>query len=283
MKKLFFIILPTLLIGILFVFGLQYFLNDSSRKGALQITSAPESKVYLDGKYIGLTPLCKCDNSEMIKPGSYTVRLIPSDKNLAEFQEKITISSGVLTVVDRKFAKDSLSEGSVISLTPLTEKEKTELLVVSLPEGATILLDSNEIGKTPYSYKDPTVSDHVLTLKKSGYKEKTVRIRTPLGYKLTVAAYLSTVDSLVASETASSAAPLIISITPTPTIIGKILTILDTPTGFLRVRDKIGGVEIARVIPGERYVLVSEKSGWYEIKLKNGDTGWIISQFASKK
>jgi len=280
MKKIILIIILTLIIGAILFFGVAYFLNLNSKNGALQITSSPESKVYLEGELIGQTPLCKCEATDMLKPGNYTVRLVPNDKNLSEFQEKVTISSGVLTVVDRKFAKDSMSEGSVISLSPLSDKEKTELLVVSLPEGATILLDSNEIGKTPFSYKDPTVSDHVLTVKKIGYKEKTIRIRTPMGYKLTVAAYLSTLDSLNATEEASVSAT--IPLTPSPTIAQKSVLILDTPTGFLRVRDRISGVEIARVTPGERYELISEQKGWFQIKLKNGDAGWIASQFAQK-
>lgn len=282
MKKFFLIFVPAVFITSLLVFLLQFIMGYGSQKGALQVTSAPESKVYLDGKYIGQTPLCKCNSTDMLKTGGYTIKLVPTDKELSEFQEKITISSGVLTVVDRKFARDSLSEGSVISLSPLKDKNKTELLVVSLPERSTILLDGSEIGKTPLSFKDPTVSDHALVIKKTGYKEKTIRIRTPLGYKLTVAAYLSTIDSLdnLKESTASSSA--FTSITPSPSDSVAKVVILDTPTGFLRVRDSINGTEIARVTPGDSYELVKEQSGWFEIKLNNGTTGWISSQYAEK-
>src|SRR5664279_2853563 len=128
----------------------------------------------------------------MLSAGDYTIRLVPNDTSLREFQEKITISQAVLTVVDRKFGKNALSEGSIISLSPLSDKKKTELLVVSFPQGADVSLDDASIGSTPLLAEDPTESDHVLKVSKDGYNEKEVRIRTPLGYKLTVAAYLST-------------------------------------------------------------------------------------------
>src|SRR5258706_10908174 len=192
MKKFLLLSVFSFIFTFLFVLGFQYFMTLRSQKGALQVTSSPDSKVYLNGKYIGTTPLCKCESSDMLKTGDYTIRLVPTVSGLSEFQEKITVSEAVLTVVDRKFAKGSLSEGSVISLTPLSDKKKTELLVASLPEGAIVLLDNNEIGKSPLSFKNPTESDHVLKIKKDGYKEKTIRIRTPLCYKLVVAVYLST-------------------------------------------------------------------------------------------
>jgi hypothetical protein len=277
MKKFLLILFTSVILTVLFILCFQYILQLKSQKGALQVTSSPESKVYLNGEYIGQTPLCKCDASEMLKTGEYTIRLVPVRPDLSEFQEKITVSEAVLTVVDRKFAKDSLSEGSVISLTPLPDKKKAELVVVSLPEGAKVILDNNEIGKSPLSLKDPTISDHLLTVQKDGYKEKSVRIRTPLGYKLTVAVYLSTVDSL--TNTTQEASESAKTTKPTPST-GKVVVILDTPTGFLRVRETIGGGEVGRVTPGESYPLLEERNGWLQIKLTDGTPGWISNEYA---
>lgn len=268
-------------------------------KGALQITSSPDSKVYLNDRYLGQTPLCKCETNDMLSTGNYTVRLVPIDKGLLEFQEKITISDSVLTVVDRKFGKNSTSEGSIISLTPLSDKKKIELLVVSFPQGSTVLLDGSSIGTTPVLLKDPTESDHVLKVRKDGYKEKTVRIRTPMGYKLTVSSYLSIDADAANSYFKPSPAPSgAVSPTPeptqaksnkkgvpTPTIVATSVTILDTPTGFLRVREdaSVSAAEIGRAIPGDTYPLVDEQSGWYQIKLANGQVGWISSEYAQKQ
>ena len=271
MKKAFIIIISSLLLSIAFFIVFRLLIEARTQKGALQVTASPESKVYLNGDFIGKTPLCKCDETNMMQSGEYTIRLVPTDHTLMEFQEKITISEGVLTVVDRKFAKDSLSEGYVISLSKLPDAEKNELVVVSFPEHANVQLDSADIGTTPRSLKDPTESDHILKVAKNGYKDKTIRIRTPLGYKLTVAVYLSTVSNLAApiQETSEDSGPTVM--------------ILHTPTGFLRVRQTIGGIEVGQVQPGETYPLIDEQAGWYSIKLKDGATGWISSDYAKKE
>lgn len=282
MKKLFFILIPAGLLTLLAFLSFQYFVKAHAQKGALQVTSAPESKVYLNEQYIGQTPLCKCEASNMLATGDYTIRLVPADKSLSEFQEKVTISEAVLTVVDRKFGKNSLSEGSVISLTPLADKKKTELLIVSFPQAASVLLDNNPIGKTPLSFKDPTESDHAIKVKKEGYNEKSVRIRTPAGYKLTVAVYLSTNAQNVSVQPTP-----VVTASPSavPSAAVQSVVILDTPTGFLRVRQNasVGAAEIARVSPGETVELVQEANGWYLIKLSDGAQGWISAQYAQKQ
>lgn len=282
MKKILLILFTAIVIG-LFIFGIsQQFLVISSKKGALQVTASPEVKVYLNDKHIGNTPLCKCEGEDILKAGEYTIKLVPTDKNLAEYQEKIVISDGVLTVIDRKFGNDSESSGSVISLSPLPDKKATELLVVSIPSKANIHLDNNEIGQTPFLFKNPSESDHTLRVSKEGYSDKTVRIRTPLGYKLSVIMYLST--GAVGSEVIVPVASKSAAITPSAPSSKKV-TILDTPTGFLRVRESasITAPEIGRVTPAEEYELIGEQTGWFQIKLKDGKTGWISSQYAQKQ
>lgn len=281
MKKIFLIIFISLCITALFIAGWHFFSIFRIQKGALQITAAPESKVYLNDEYLGKTPLCKCEADQMISAGEYTLRLVPTNNEFSEFQEKITITPNVLTVVDRKFAKDSLSEGSVISLNPLEDKQKTALLITSLPEKATVFLDNNEIGQTPLLFPDPTESDHILVVRKNGYKEKTIRIRTPLGYKLTATVYLSAstaIDSLLPTPVASNSAEASASAKPTKPMV----TILDTPTGFLRVRKEISGAEIAQVKPNESFALLEEKDGWFAIELKDKTIGWISAEYAKK-
>lgn len=271
MRKFFFVIIPSILIALLIFLVIQYLVEFHSQKGALQVTSSPESKVYLNNRFIGQTPLCKCEANDMPATGEYNIRLVPLDKSYYEFQEKILISEAVLTVVDRKFGKGSKSEGSVISLAPLIDNKKSSLLVVSFPQDALVLLDDKEIGRSPIAFQNPTESDHVLLLKKIGYRDKTIRIRTPLGYKLTVAAYLST--NIIEDTSSSSAIPAIF------------VTIQTTPTGFLRVRQDALSTskEIGTVFSGEIYPLLKESNGWYEIRLKNGLVGWVSSQYSKKQ
>jgi uncharacterized protein YgiM (DUF1202 family) len=62
------------------------------------------------------------------------------------------------------------------------------------------------------------------------------------------------------------------------------VVIKDTPTGFLRVRiePSTSASESGRVKPGEKYSIVDEKSGWYEIKFDGVNNGWISGQYTSK-
>lgn len=63
----------------------------------------------------------------------------------------------------------------------------------------------------------------------------------------------------------------------------KRLEILDTPTGFLNVRSGPGTnfAKITQVNPGENYELIStdETKAWYQIKLAQGQTGWVSRQY----
>lgn len=254
-------------------------------KGALQVTSVPQSSVYLNDKFIGQTPLCKCDGQNLLPTGDYTIRLVPTDSTFSNtpFEQKITINKSVLTVVDRTFGEGATSQGSVITLSPQTsgDSKSGTLSVTSFPAGVTISLDGNSVGQSPLSLPHIVESDHDLLLTKAGYKDKTIRIHTVNGYVLSVIAFLaidpnalSATGSATQNIASSSAAPQVAKV-----------TILDTPTGFLRVRKdpSLGGAEIAQVKPGEQYELVTEQNGWTEIKLANGQQGWVSSSYVQKQ
>ncbi len=277
-KKVLLVIFSLLLVVSVFIIVL-FFVNRDNGKGALQVTSSPVSKVYLDGKLIGESPICKCEGPDMIPNGIHTIRLVPTQGNFDTFEHKIAIASNVLTVVDRTFADSGLSEGSVINLTPLIDKKDSQIMVISFPDKALVSLDSNTSGITPLILKNQTVSDHEIKLSKEGYKEKIIRIRTVKGYKLEAVVFLA----VNPEGSASSALP---SVSPTPNPKEKeTVLILSTPTGFLRVREtpSTSAKEIARVSPDDELELISEQTGWFEVKLADGKTGFISSQYARKQ
>lgn len=277
MRKVFLFAIPILLAGIVFA-GAIYFLNKESGKGALQVTANPKSNLYIDKIYLGQTPLCKCEGKDMLKTGEYTLRVVPIEVGYNPFEEKITITKSVLTVVDQTFGKAADSEGSIITLSPLPESKKLELLVLSFPEKSEVFLDNSPSGQTPLLLTNVTDSDHELRLTKEGYNEKIVRIRTVMGYKLSAKVFLGVSPEVLNRNSTPTASP-----SATPVIIK--VTILQTPTGFLRVREdaSINGAEIARVIPGDVLEFLEEKPDWFHIKLKNGKNGWISSAYAKKE
>jgi len=281
MKKIILFVVPLLLATIIF-FGVTLFLDTSSGKGALQVTSAPKASVYLNDKKIGNTPLCKCESKDLIKTGEYTIKLIPDKGDFKPFEEKITINKSTLTVVDREFLEGLQGNGSVITLSPISDKKISELLVISVPQDANVFLDNNAVGATPLILKDVAESDHNLSVTKDGYKDRTIGIRTVAGYKLTSLMFLG-INPIISSPSAEQVATA-----SATTNIQKVI-ILDTPNGFLRVRqsNSTDSPEIARVSDGETFEFIEEKDGWFEIKLNSpageGKTGWISSQYAKKQ
>jgi hypothetical protein len=282
MKKVFLFVAP-LLIAMVIFFGILFFLDRKTGKGALQVTSVPQSKVYLDSKLLGTTPFCACELAQMLTVGDYTIKLVPIDGNFRPFTEKITINKGTLTVVDRTFADNGESDGSIIGLAPLNNKKDIEVLVVSLPSKANVFLDNNPVGVTPLLLKQVSESDHDLQVHRDGYKDKSIKVKTALGFKLNALIFLGISHDLSNELIASPSSVLVPTIT-----VSKVL-ILNTPTGFLRVRESnsISSSEIAQVKPGEEYELVTEQEGWFEIKLSSpaseGRTGWISSSYAVKE
>ncbi len=284
-KILLFIVPPILAIAAFFL--IIFVFNKTSGKGALQVTASPKSSVYLNGKLIGVTPLCKCEGNDMLTVGDYAVRLVSKEGGFPAYEEKVTIGPSVLTAVDRIFGDGGLSEGKVISLTKIPDDKKVEMSITSFPTGIDVFVDDNEIGKTPLLTSSLTASDHELRLAKNGYREKTIRIRTVAGYRVVIIATLGVMPNLQSLDASSSAQQNVATPSASTSTIpteGKII-ILDTPTGFLRVRAdaSINASEVARVNPRESYALVDEKEGWYAIILKDGKTGWISNQYAKKQ
>ena len=277
MKKVSLFLAP-FLIAVLIFFSVLFFLDIKTGKGALQVTSVPKSSVYLDNKLAGITPFCACDSKQMLSVGDYTIKLVPTEGISGSFEEKISINKSTLTVVDRTFADNGSSDGSIINLIPLSDKKEIQISVVSLPDKVNVFLDSNPVGITPLLLKQVSESDHDIRITKDGYKDKSLKIKTTSGFKLATFVFLGVNTDLSILQTASSAGLPIVTSSAS-------ILILNTPTGFLRVRENnsINSSEITRVMPGESYELISEKEGWFKIKLTDGKIGWVSSSYAIKE
>jgi hypothetical protein len=273
-KKLVLVLLSLVFLTAVFLV-IVLILNKDSGRGALQVTANPKSKVYLDGDYIGDTPLCKCELPQMLPVGQYLVKLVSHSSTSASFEQKIKINPQVLTVVDRTFSKESQSSGSIITLSSIQDKDAVEVMAVSFPNNVKIFLDNNEEGSTPLILKNLTASDHEIKLTKDGFNDKIIKVRTVAGFQLEAIVFLGMKGREEKSNTATSSAAF---------SVGQV-EILETPTGFLRVRSEasVNSEEVGRVNPGQTFNLIKELEDWYQIKLTNGTLGWISSQYATKK
>jgi hypothetical protein len=275
MKKIIYALL-TILAAVLVFAAIMFLFIQNKGKGALQITASPNAKVYLDDKLIGVTPLCKCNAKDMILEGEHKVKLVSTAGNFDPFEQIITINANVLTVIDKAFLEKGLDSASIISLSQISDKD-AQISAISIPVGAKVFLDEQFKGQSPLLIKNVKEADHDLKITKNGYKDKTLRIKAVVGFKLEAFVYLGMDPNDLAT---ASSAQLFLT---TEKLVKKII-ILDTPTGFLRVRDQASllGAEVAQVKPNETYELLDTQNGWDQIKLRDGKVGWISSQYAQE-
>jgi SH3-like domain-containing protein len=62
---------------------------------------------------------------------------------------------------------------------------------------------------------------------------------------------------------------------------GKKVSINETPTGWLRVRNAPQGAEIGKVYPGDTFNLLDRDGEWLLIEMSAGASGWISSDYAT--
>jgi hypothetical protein len=275
-KKTFFIIL-----GLGFVLGIVFFIIGSLKPklGGIYLETTPPSSVWIDGKQVGRTPF-----RQTMKPSDIIIRLIPDsfEAPLSPYETKVSLVAGVETVIRYDFGPtDELSSGDIISFEKNPGSE-VSLVAVSSPDSAQLTIDGLEKAFTPHKTSALTAGDHELKFTLQGYQDRVVKVKTHEGYKLTAVVKLAKSVSEIGEKDNTATAEAEISKNSTK----EQVEILSTPTGFLRVRSEAStqAEEVGQVNPGEKYDLLSidNKTGWYQIDLKNGKKGWISNQYAKK-
>jgi len=99
---------------------------------------------------------------------------------------------------------------------------------------------------------------------------------------------IPTVSTTTPSERATSTPEIMMTASSTPTstpsFMNPMVKIGQTETGYLNVRSEpaTSGTVLVKVNPGETYPYLSKKSGWYNIQLSNGKTGWVLGQYVTE-
>ncbi|MBI4100627.1 PEGA domain-containing protein [Candidatus Microgenomates bacterium] len=235
---------------------------------ALQVTTIPPARVFLDGKDLGKSPL----ENDQLAPGEYTLRLV-QENNGSIVERKVKLYPRVLTSVNYLFGPtEKESVGEILTLEKTNEK-KGEIMVLSDPDGASFSIDGEDQGTAPKVLGGYESGDHELRFSFPGYQERTLTIRTAAGYKLLINVKLAgTVQEV--PKIASESAVLKVKI-------------LKTPTGWLRVRTEpsVAASEAAKIKPNEEYPLLEEQEDWFKIQYnEDGEEkeGWISSQYGQK-
>lgn len=261
--KLSFMLLPILALALT---GCD--VNPFEQKAGLKVTANSQATVFLNDTHVGKIPLEKED----LKPGEHTIRVSTDTQAVIR---KTRLSKGMWTLMNVEFgAEETQTASELVSL------EKGEgFIVTSDPDGATVSIDGNMRGITPLSLRNIDEGTHVLSVAKEGYLERSVtNLKITAGRLVTIAI---TLPKAQGASVTSQATP---SALPPETLATKTVTILETGTGWLRVRSSpsLSGTEIGKINVGESYPYTEENSGWAHITLLDGRDGWILAQFTKK-
>lgn len=276
MKKVVLIVILVVLLGGAVFLGKSFLTGKSKALGGLKVTSLPQAGVFLDAQSLGRTPF-----EDKIKSGEYTLKLIPEDTvaSASSWQGKIKISPNVLTYVNRELgASDLTSAGETLSLEKISGK-MAEVAITSVPEGAKVVFDGEDKGTASLILKNITPGDHEISLSSSGFVTRSVKVRVAKGYKLVADFQLALIpgeEEAVEEKGEEGEAEK----EPEKPYV----KILDTPTGWLRVREEPTTVatETAKVNPGETYPFLDEEGGWFKIRYEKGKEGWVSGKYAEK-
>lgn len=266
MKKL---ILP--LSALLLVILSGYFFRHSlfSSAGVLEINTVPETIVFINDQNMGTTPFKK-----EFKPQKLEVKLTPKDnQDRVLWQGKVPITSSAITLIKYQFdSNDQQSQGQVLTLGKIPNKKAGTLLVSSLPDRAIVNLDGETKGYTPLLLEEILPGHHTLEVNLEGYQNTIIGLNIASGFQLNAEIKLAKNEKEENQETPTS---------PEETSQQNLVTILSTPTGWLRVRSGPGTSfsEVTRVTPGEEYPLLEKKDDWLKIALEDEKEGWILGQY----
>lgn len=301
-KKILFLLL--LLVGFaIFLVVNEFVIKNRGKSGRLKIVASPTAGVFVDNVAMGKTPF-----EQKLDEGEYQVKLIPEGvaSDTVSWEGKVRVYNKSVTYINRELgSSDVTSAGEMFSVVPMEEKpaEKGtgEIYVETEPSGAIVYLNNDEKGVSPLLIKDVVKGDHEVSVFMPGFFRRTHKInvdpafRTNTSFKLALDQTQKSVEEIQKAKEeaekkkaaeASGSAQVAESDSETETTDpnATTVTILDTPTGWLRVREEpnVGAKEIKKVNPDETYEVVEETEGWYKIKVDSTTQGWISSDYAEK-
>jgi uncharacterized protein YgiM (DUF1202 family) len=157
---------------------------DLYKKSGLQvITNDIPSSVYLDEKLLDKTPYI---NKEL-KPGEYSLEVRPDDPKLYPYKTKVSLKSGLLTVVSWKPGPRPETSGGVIyEMEQLSDSHKSELSLTTIPDGAIVHVDGQAQGFAPILMESISKGEHEYEVKLPSYETQKHTINVLEGYKMIV-------------------------------------------------------------------------------------------------
>lgn len=232
------------------------------QKSGLLITSTPtDATVFLNNEEVGKTPFEAKDLDVL----EYNIKL---QKDQSVWQGSVKLNAGTVAIINRDLAADIPSSAGEV----LTLKKGQGITLISNPKNAEVTVDGNEAGISPLNINLKS-GEHTIIIDHQSYIKRSIRVNLPDRYNLTIIVDLS----LSEADLSTVSTPVIKT---TPEVVVK-----DTPTGFLRVRDKpsLLGKEVAQVKPGDMLILLEEEGAWDRVRLADGTEGFVSASYVEKK
>lgn len=231
-------------------------------KSGVKITSLPGGTVFINDKEVGKTPF----QDENLSPGNYSVKITGSNEL---WQGDVLLTKGTVTVINRELAESIASaSGEVLTLTP-----GSGMVVTSSPNGADLEIDGQSYGRTPLSINAIKPGEHVFILTHDNYLKRSIRALLPEKLSLHLDVDLAITEADLSSQQS-----------PSPIVQIAKVTVVSTPTGFLRVRDRpsLQGLEVAKVYTGDKLTLIEDLTSWIKVRLDSGIEGYVSSSYIQK-
>lgn len=276
----------------------------NSTAGLQVLTPDVPASLFLDGQYLEKTPFIRKD----FEPKTYTLRIVPDDPNLVEYQTSLTLHKGTLSVVTWKPGTRPETSGGVTYELEKLPGNQTQLSLITIPDRALVSVDGGSSDFAPVIIENITPGDHTFSVTMPSYESQEHTVQTIEGYRLNATVKLaqlavSEVASSVPSATDSATATSSATLTATPSAAvsatksataslsaGITTQALIKPTNFfqdgkevLRVRDSAsaGGETVGFAEVGQRYPYLGEtEAGWRKIMFE-GQEAWVSGNYVT--
>lgn len=278
-------------------------IQQKKQRSGLQIETGNNKTVavYLNGTYINHTPLVE----KSLQPGTYVLRLVPTDPSQVTYEESINLNPGTVTwMIWNPGPTAETSGGTLLEVEPLNPKKhwwefyKSEekmgsLIFQSIPDNAIVSIDSErEVRFAPSEYTDYGQKPISFTITLPSYETQAHTIEMKPGFQVKVISKLAKKDPLLASNLSESnvLGSTDVVIDPEATATSE-SSVQIAPTKFifegrevLRVRAEpsptaptIDYVDVGSIYP----TTGNRETDWVEIQLASR-SGWISSAYTTK-
>lgn len=269
----------------LFFSNQEFWFDKDNPNDTLRVISDPSgATVYIDGSEVGKTPF----SSSAVTPGDYELKItLPgyeTQTTRINIQKGYTLNGSIKLFPYPIPSSVKIFEGS----SNLYDASSDNLAVVADTQawvkGLLYWNTTRGINIDNVGVNKEKVFDFFIDYKGNVYNSDGNLVQTQEDFQTLKdskkGAYLGrTSDGVGLTKEAKDALTALSALG----LAAKMAKVLQTPTGWLRVRDtaSLDGIEITRVNPGATYLVLEEKPEWIKIKVSDTVEGWVSSAYVS--